>query len=705
METLANPLHGSNIFLESYYSEQGTDINFHVKNFKNKWVIVKAHSAIVALSCQWLMNTTCRRNEKGSFDVIFDDNISLEDLQDALKIIYQGETAIQMSRFENIKYILVLFGIENVKKIERNTDATEQINIANVNLVPFTDETQEEPSSTYDHIEVKVENVADETYAEFLEPHLQEPEAKRPKLSIPIETNESNTKSQLEVDPEWIVEEVSDDGSKDERGYVVSRDSEGLTSVVERTSCPCARTNPVTTAKEAAEQLSIPWTDLHQFKDLLEDEVKRKNLQLLLDNGLGGDSLNHFAAQLLSELFDDKLIQRMYKTSPPGHENKKEYYIYGRLCFVSPGLLIDYLCREFAKKFKIEVNDARCKVSNYMYNERTYAKLDWKAENKNNLDRNGDDRDLFKYIEIDEATTSRSQPHIINEEISPMLTVEERVAIAKKYEKQINDKFQKWKDAIKAKGQDPDEEYTKLLKKGESRQSRRSKHKARKRTIYNHLATAKRSITTETKESNAKPQLEVSSEWIAEEVSDDESDSEWIAEDVLEEESVNHETDSVILREKETEYVVSHDSECQEHLLIPTTSSCANVAKLKPATSPKEAAKQLSIPWTDLYQFEDLLKDRVKRANLQLLLDHGMGGASINQFPAQLFFELFNANLIQRMSQISPPGHESKKEYYTYGRLCFVSPGSLIDFLCKEFAKKFKIELKDARSKVMITIG
>ena len=78
-----------------------------------------------------------------------------------------------------------------------------------------------------------------------------------------------------------------------------------------------------------------------------------------------------------------------------------------------------------------------------MYNERAVAKLAWRAENKKNLDRNGEDKDFFKYIEIDEATTSRCHPHIINEEIPPMSTAEERVVIAKKYKDQINDKFQK----------------------------------------------------------------------------------------------------------------------------------------------------------------------------------------------------------------------------------------------------------------------
>ena len=276
METILNPLRGSNIFWESFYAEQGTDINFHVKNSNNKWVIVKAHSAIVALSCQWLMNPICKRNEKGSFDVIFDDNISSEDLQDALKILYQGEiNVVNMSRFENINSILALFRIENVKKVETSTHAKELMNVSNLDLVPVTYETREEPCSshTYDHIEVKVEDTADETFVsksetvlkceatnspnatkerdepeesepepdmrdEFLESHLQEPESKRLKLNIQTETDKSDTQSHLETDPEWIA--VSDDEADSvmlcdkDTGYMVSSDSERVPKSLKR---------------------------------------------------------------------------------------------------------------------------------------------------------------------------------------------------------------------------------------------------------------------------------------------------------------------------------------------------------------------------------------------------------------------------------------------------------------------------------------
>lgn len=95
---------------------------------------------------------------------------------------------------------------------------------------------------------------------------------------------------------------------------------QGTVSMIERNSPfngPVVE-GPAKTAQEAHERLGIPWSRLDQFADVLTNDVKRANLNLLLDEGYGGSSINHFAAQILFELFEDQMIQRLYKQSPPG---------------------------------------------------------------------------------------------------------------------------------------------------------------------------------------------------------------------------------------------------------------------------------------------------------------------------------------------------------------------------------------------------
>ena len=201
MEIVTNTLSGPQILSKAYDSEQGTDINFHVRDCYGQWTVIKAHSAIVIPREHWLMNSDhCKRNEKGSFDVIF-DGISLNDLQNALKVIYLGETSdLNKMRVDEIMHILkTFFGTENVEKIDIPVDTIDQEEASE-----STEET-DQLTDVHDFIEVKMEEMSedednenelnDDCHGKDL---FQEPEAKRPKLH----NNQRGKSKRLKVDPE-----------------------------------------------------------------------------------------------------------------------------------------------------------------------------------------------------------------------------------------------------------------------------------------------------------------------------------------------------------------------------------------------------------------------------------------------------------------------------------------------------------------------
>lgn len=77
-----------------------------------------------------------------------------------------------------------------------------------------------------------------------------------------------------------------------------------------------------------------------------------------------------------------------------------------------------------------------------MYNERLFAKMEWRDENTAGKDRNGPDRDFYYYVEVDDVCTCAALPHILNVPTPHDGTEDERVAFINDYKDEIEEKLQ-----------------------------------------------------------------------------------------------------------------------------------------------------------------------------------------------------------------------------------------------------------------------